>query len=62
MRLGRFVQLREAPGSAQFTSYFFYNRTEGDSVRMVSYQYGSESELHDALESLRAYFGHLALP
>lgn len=59
LRLGHFVQLREAPSSAQFTTYF-YNRTEGSSVRMVSYQYGPDSELHDDLESFRTEFGKLA--
>lgn len=59
LRLGHFVQLRAAPSSAQFTTYF-YNRTEGSSVRMVSYQYGPESELHDDVDSLRADFGDLA--
>ena len=59
LRLGHFVQLRAAPSSAQFTSYF-YNRTEGSSVRMVSYQYGPESELQDDVESFRADFGALS--
>lgn len=58
--LGRFVQLRAAPSSAQFTTYF-YNRTEGTNVRMVSYQYGPESELQEDAENLRADFGGLAL-
>jgi type I restriction enzyme M protein len=59
LRLGHFVQLRAAPSSAQFTTYF-YNRTEGSSVRMVSYQYGPESELQDDVESFRAEFGALS--
>lgn len=59
LRLGHFVQLRAAPSSAQFTAYF-YNRTEGSSVRMVSYQYGPESELQDDVESFRAEFGELS--
>lgn len=57
--LGHFVQLRAAPSSAQFTTYF-YNRTEGRSVRMVSYQYGPESELQDDVKSLLSDFGGLA--
>lgn len=57
LRLGQFVQLRPAPSSAQFTPYF-YNRTEGASVRMVSYQFG-QSELQDDVESFRAEFGAL---
>lgn len=60
LRLGHFVQLRVAPKSAQFTTYF-YNRTEGTSVRLVSYQYGPESELQDSIERLRADFGDLTL-
>ncbi|NDO91467.1 N-6 DNA methylase [Cellulosimicrobium composti] len=60
LRLGNFVQLRVAPSSAQFTTYF-YNRTEGTSVRMVSYQYGPESELQDDVERLREDFGELVL-
>lgn len=60
LRLRQFVQLRAAPRSAQYTSYF-YNRTEGPSVRMVSYQYGPESELRDDVESFRDEFGGLAL-
>ena len=59
LRIGHFVQLRAAPSSAQFTTYF-YNRTEGTSIRMVSYQYGPESELQDDVESILADFGELA--
>lgn len=60
LRLAQFVQLRSAPRSAQYTSYF-YNRTEGASVRMISYQYGPESELRDDAERFRDEFGALAL-
>lgn len=59
LRLGHFVQLRAAPSSAQFTTYF-YNRIEGSSVRMVSYQYGPDSELRDDVESFRVEFGDLS--
>ncbi|KHK95922.1 N-6 DNA methylase [Microbacterium mangrovi] len=59
LRLGHFVQLRAAPSSAQFTTYF-YNRIEGSRVRMVSYQYGPESEVQDDVESFRAEFGDLS--
>ena len=59
LRLAHFVQLRAAPPHAQYTSYF-YNRTEGTSVRMVSYQYGPDSELQDNVESFRDEFGALA--
>lgn len=60
LRLGHFVQLRAAPSSAHFTT-FFYNRTEGSSVRLVSYQYGPESELQDEVERFRDVFGALVL-
>lgn len=58
--LGQFVQLRAAPQDAQYTTYF-YNRTEGASVRMVSYQHGPESEIQDDAEGFRSAFGGLAL-
>lgn len=60
LRLGQFVQLRAAPRDAQYTSYF-YNRTDGASVRMVSYQYGPESEVDDDAERFRPEFGSLVL-
>lgn len=59
LRLARFVQLRAAPRTAQYTTYF-YNRTEGPSVRMVSYQQAPESEVQDDAESFRSEFGALA--
>ncbi len=59
LRLTHFVQLRAAPRNAQYTSYF-YNRTEGASVRMVSYQYGPQSEVLDDVSSFRDAFGGLA--
>lgn len=60
LRLGHFVQLRAAPRDAQYTTYF-YNRTEGAIVRMVSYQHGPESEIQDDVEGFRSEFGGLAL-
>lgn len=60
LRLGQFVQLRAAPRDAQYTTYF-YHRTEGASVRMVSYQHASESEIQDDVEGFRSEFGGLAL-
>jgi type I restriction enzyme M protein len=60
LRLGQFVQLRAAPRNAQYTTYF-YNRTEGTTVRMVSYQHGPESEVQADAESFQAEFGALAL-
>lgn len=59
LRLAPFVQLKAAPRNAQYTTYF-YNRTEGDSVRMVSYQHGPESELQEDAASFRTEFGALA--
>lgn len=58
--LGQFVQLRAAPQDAQYTTYF-YNRTEGTSIRMISYQYGPESEIQDDADGFRAAFGGLTL-
>lgn len=58
LRLASFVQLRSAPANAQYTSYF-YNRTEGANVRMVSYQYGPEAEAADDVARLREDFGAL---
>lgn len=60
LRLGQFVNLRAAPSTAQYTAYF-YNRTEGTSVRMVSYQHGPASELLEERENFRADFGSLLL-
>ena len=59
LRLVQFVQLRAAPRNAQYTTYF-YNRTEGTSIRMVSYQHGPESEVQADAEGFRAEFGALA--
>ncbi len=60
LRLCQFVQLRPTPRNAQYTSYF-YNRTEGASVRMISYQFGPESEVEDDAERFRDEFGALVL-
>lgn len=59
LRLIPFVQLRATPDGAQYTSYF-YSRTDGSSVRMVSYQYGPEREIQDDVERFRDAFGSLA--
>lgn len=60
LRLGQFILLRAAPRNAQYTTYF-YNRTEGTNVRMVSYQHGPESEFQADVEIFRAEFGALGL-
>lgn len=56
----RFVQLRQAPPNAQYTSYF-YNRKVGSRVRLISYQHGPESELSDLADSLSEDFGSLTI-
>ncbi|MFE7152860.1 hypothetical protein [Streptomyces sp. NPDC057636] len=58
LRRSQFVQLRASPRNAQYTSYF-YNRTERTRVRMVSYQYGPESEVEVDAEDFRDAFGAL---
>ncbi len=58
LHLASFVQLRAAPRDARFTSYF-YNRTVGDSVTMVTYQYGPESEVHTDVATFEPQFGAL---
>lgn len=58
LHLGGFVQLRQAPSSTLYTTYF-YNRTEGERVHMVSFQHGSEDHVQDQLASLRGDFGGL---
>ncbi|MEU3257144.1 N-6 DNA methylase [Streptomyces albidoflavus] len=58
LRLSQFVLLRTSPRNTQCTSYF-YNRTEGNTVHMVSYQYGPESEWEVDVEDVRDAFGAL---
>lgn len=58
LKLATFVQLHSAPRSAQFTSYF-YNRTEGNDVHMVTYQFSSETEHTENIEDFQAEFGAL---
>lgn len=58
--LAPLVQLRHAPNSAEYTTYF-YSRTEGSSVHLISYQYGSQTELEDDVEGYRLEFGSLSL-
>ena len=41
--LQHFVVLRSTPTDARYTSYF-YNRLDGDRVRLVSYQFADRSE------------------
>jgi type I restriction enzyme M protein len=61
LQLLQFVQLKPAPRDAQYTTYF-YNRTEGSTVRLVSFQQGSESELQESLTRYRDDFGGLTDP
>lgn len=58
LALLQFVKLRAAPRDAQYITYF-YNRTEGPTVRLISYQYGSESELEEPAASFLYDFGEL---
>ena len=55
----QFVQLKPAPQDAHYTTYF-YNRTEGELVRLVSYQHGTKGELTEDVATLRHDFGELA--
>lgn len=56
--LGSLVQLRSAPSEAQYTSYY-YNRMEGAVIRMVSYQFATESEIRVDAAQLRDELGAL---
>jgi type I restriction enzyme M protein len=58
LQMLQFVQLRPAPRDAQYTTYF-YNRTEGEHVRLVTYQHGAENDLQEAVTSFRGSFGEL---
>ena len=58
LQMLQFVQLRSAPRDAQYTTYF-YNRTEREHVRLVSYQHGSERDLQESVTSFRRSFGEL---
>lgn len=60
LEVGPFVQLRAAASSAHYTTYF-YNRRDGETVRLVSYQYSSVSELEDDVSRFSADFGNLGL-
>jgi len=56
--LGSLVQLRSAPSEAQYTSYY-YNRIEGADIRMVSYQFATESEIRVDAGQFRDELGAL---
>lgn len=58
LRLRQFVQLRTAPETAQYTSYF-HSRTEGSSIRMVTYQYSPVAEMREDIDSFRHDLGGL---
>src|SRR5690554_2807836 len=45
------IQLRESPKTEQ-NAFYFYNRIEGNSVRMVSYHFEKEAELSDSIDFL----------
>ena len=56
--LSHFVLLRSAPSNAQYTCYF-YNRTETDQARMVSYHLSDQSEIHEPLTQVQSGFDWL---
>lgn len=58
LRLSRFIRLSAAPSGSQFTSYF-YDRTESDGVRFVSYQHATHNEIHGDLDEYQHEFGSL---
>lgn len=49
-----FVQMREAPRTQQNACYF-YNRIEGDKVRLVSYHYDKEEEVFIERENMASF-------
>jgi hypothetical protein len=49
-----FVQMREAPLTQQNACYF-YNRIEGEKVRLVSYHYDKEEEVFIERESMASF-------
>lgn len=49
-----FVQMREAPLTQQNACYF-YNRIEGDKVRLVSYHYDKEEEVFIERENMASF-------
>ena len=49
-----FVQMREAPKTQQNACYF-YNRIEGDKVRLVSYHYDKEEEVFIERENMASF-------
>lgn len=53
-----FVQMREAPKTQQNACYF-YNRIEGNQVRLVSYHYDKEEEVFIDLENISSFLNML---
>jgi hypothetical protein len=49
-----FVQMRQAPRTEQNACYF-YNRIEGNKVRLVSYHYDKEEEVFIDLENISSF-------
>lgn len=43
------IQMRESPKTEQ-NAFYFYNRIDGDSVRMVSYHFEKDAELTDSID------------
>lgn len=63
LRIEHFLVLRQSPASARYGCYF-YNRLEGDNVRLVSYHLGEPSEvlerMDDVTDALRRLTGAVA--
>lgn len=58
LRLCKLVCLKASPESAHYTTYF-YNRTDGKEVHLVSYQHGSDADFSEAFSSLERDLGAL---
>lgn len=59
LRLNSLIVLRSAPTGATYTCYF-YNRREGDGMRMIAYQYADESSVIDSLPELEGLLADFA--
>jgi len=59
--LQHLVVLRSAPSSAQYTCYF-YNRRDGDQVRLVAYQLADQSEVTENVDAFAVAIAGLVGP
>ncbi len=64
LRLQHLIVLRESPGNARYACYF-YNRMQGDKVRIVSYHLNDRSdvteEMDDVADAVHDLLGALPL-